>query len=251
MNLTGNTILITGGGSGIGRALAQRFCALGNKVVIAGRNENALADVRSAYPDIAAMTLDLSDADSVRAFAGDIIESHPSLNVVISNAGIAQIEDLQRCPEDLDTPERAVEINLLGPIRLTSALLPHFLAKRGSTIMTVSSGLAFVPYAAMPTYCATKAAIHVYTMALREQLRGAGIDVIEIVPPYVQTQLTGAHQACDPRAMSLDVFADEVLEILGGDPVSGEVVVERARPERFAEKNKDIERLFAELNQRF
>lgn len=171
MQISGNTILITGGGSGIGKALAEQFHAKGNNVVIAGRNVAALEAVASANPGMSWLALDIGDAASIQGFASELIARHPDLNIVLNNAGIMELEDLRAAPGILDVAERTIATNLLGPIRLTSALLPHLQQQPSSSVIMVSSGLAFVPMAVTPTYSATKSAIHAYTMSLRHQLR--------------------------------------------------------------------------------
>jgi uncharacterized oxidoreductase len=171
MKTTNNTILITGGGSGIGRVLAEAFHALGNQVIISGRGNKALDETTAANPGMKSMTVDIADAASIRSFAVRLAEAHPSLNVLVNNAGIMRLENLLAPPEDLADAEVTITTNLLGPIRLTAALLPLLLKQPRATVMTVSSGLAFVPLTMTPTYCATKAAIHSYTQSLRYQLK--------------------------------------------------------------------------------
>ena len=246
MNLTGNTILITGGGSGIGRGLAEAFLAAGNQVMIAGRRPKPLEEVTSANPGMKAITLDIQDPQSIRAVAAHLATDHPALNVVIHNAGIMR-------PESIDSPNSAdaqemITTNLLGPIRLTAALLPLLKRQPRSTIMTVSSGLAFVPLAMTPTYCATKAAIHSYTLSLRWQLKSTHTEVIELIPPYVQTELMGPTQAQDPRAMPLAAFISEVIQILKTQPALTEICVERVKPLRFAAQNRTFDPTFQGLN---
>lgn len=247
MNITGNTILITGGGSGIGRALAEAFHKAGNQVVIAGRRETLLDEVTSANPGMEALLLDIQDKDDVAAFARHAVEAFPALNVVINNAGIMRSEAIA-AGDFLATAEETVATNLLGPIRLTAALLPHLLAQPRSAILTVSSGLAFVPLAATPAYSATKAAIRSWSMGLREQLKTTSVEVIEIAPPYVQTELLGPQQAVDPLAMPLSEFIAEVMTLLESQPESGEIIVERCKPLRFAAENGQVAAVFAQLN---
>ncbi len=244
MKTTGNTILITGGNSGIGRALAEAFHARGNKVIITGRRQETLDEVSAANPGLVAMTLDISDADGVKAFAERLVREHPDLNAVINNAGIMKREDLTAAPGYLQTAEETIATNLLGPIRLTAALLPHLLKQQDATILTVSSGLAFVPMAATPTYSATKAAVHSYSMGLRQQLKDTAVEVIEIVPPYVQTTLMGERQANDPTAMPLADFISEVMDILTNQPDAQEVVVERCKPLRYAAETGNMGKMF-------
>lgn len=234
MKTTGNTILITGGGSGIGRGLAEAFHARGNRVIISGRGRKALEETVAANPGMQALTVDMADPVSIRSLAARLTEAHPSLNVVINNAGIMRTENVRLQPEDLADAEATVTTNLLGPIRLTAALLPHLLKQPRATVMTVSSGLAFVPLALTPTYCATKAAIHSYTQSLRYQLRDTAVEVLELVPPYVATRLMGDHQAEDPRAMPLDEFIAEVMDLLGTQPDATEICVKRVQPLRGA-----------------
>lgn len=248
MKMTGNTMLITGGGSGIGRALAEAFHALGNKVIISGRRQSSLDDVTAANPGMVSMVLDATKADGIRSFADTLIRKQPDLNVVINNAGIMKNEDITAAPDYLDIAEETIATNLLGPIRLTAALLPHFLPKPHAAVLTVSSGLAFVPMVATPTYSATKSAIHAYSMALREQLKNTSVEVIEIAPPYVQTTLQGEKQATDERAMPLDEFVAEVMGILTSRPDEKEVIVERCKPLRFAAENGNFDRVFGMVN---
>jgi len=236
MKTTGNTILITGGGSGIGRGLAEAFHKLGNKVIIAGRRQQVLDETTSANPGMASAVLNIEDAASVRTFAAKLTADYPALNVVINNAGIMRPENVLQSADTADA-EAIITTNLLGPIRLTAALLPHFLKQPHATIMTVTSGLAFVPLALTPTYCATKAAIHSYSESLRYQLKSTNVEVVELAPPYVQTELMGAGQAADPRAMPLKDYIAETIEIINTQPNATEILVERVKPLRFADAN--------------
>jgi uncharacterized oxidoreductase len=247
MKMNGNTILITGGGSGIGRALAEAFHGLGNTVIITGRRKSALDEVIAANPGMHAMTLDITDADAVNAFAADLAKAHPALNVVINNAGIMVPEKIADA-DYLKSAEETIATNLLGPIRLTAALLPHLLHQPDPTIVTVSSGLAFVPLVLTPTYSATKAGIHSYSMAIRQQLKGTPVKVIEIAPPYVQTHLMGENQAVDPNAMPLADFIAEVIDILTKNPDAAEVIVDRCKPLRFAAESGNFDAVFTGLN---
>ena len=248
MKIADNTILITGGGSGIGRALAEAFHKAGNRVIISGRRKAVLDEVTAANPGMASMVMDATDAAGIRAFAEALVKAHPTLNAVINNAGIMRPEDIAAAPDYLDTAEETIATNLLAPIRLTAALLPHFLKQPAATVLTVSSGLAFVPMVLTPTYSATKSAIHAYSIALREQLKETPVEVIEIVPPYVQTTLMGEGQASDERAMPLDAFISEVMDILENRPDEKEVVVERCKPLRFAVQNGNFDQVFAMIN---
>ena len=248
MQTTGNTILITGGGSGIGRGLAEAFHAQGNQVIISGRRQSALDAVTAANPGMAAFTVDMSDPASVAQLATEVTTAFPALNAVINNAGIMLDEDVLGAPGYLDIAEATIATNLLGPIRLTAALLPHLLAQPSASVLTVSSGLAFVPKASTPTYSATKAAIHSYSQSLRYQLRNTSVEVIEIAPPYVQTYLQGAAQASDPNAMPLADYLAETMSLLAGTPENGEVLVQRVHRQRFAEQNGQAAAVFGFIN---
>ena len=247
MDITGNTILITGGGTGIGRALAEALHARGNQVIITGRREGPLAETVAANPGMAFAVLDVADPAAVRAFAAQAVKDHPTLNVVINNAGVMLAEDLKAEPFDLDTVETTIATNLLGPIRLTAALLPHLRAQPRATVMTVSSGLAFIPLAATPTYNATKAAIHSWSQSLRHQLAGTSVEVLELAPPAVATDLMPGH-AKNPNSMPLADYTAEVIGLIErGETPRGEILVERVKPLRFAEVN-GYEAVFERLN---
>ena len=245
MQNSGNTILLTGGTSGIGLALAQRFHAAGNTVIITGRRAALLDQITADHPGMIGHPLDVADAEAVRAFSARIAADHPALNVVIHNAGIMVAEDVTG--DFLDTAEATVVTNLLGPIRLTAALMPHLLEQPRATIMTVSSGLAFVPLVRTPTYSATKAAIHSWSQSLRAQLRDTGVEVLELAPPAVQTDLMPGH-ATDPNAMPLADFIDEVMGILGQDPTPPLVGVKRLDFLSKAEAEGRYDQTFARLN---
>ncbi len=174
--------------------------------------------------------------------------AYPSLNAMINNAGIMVPEHIGASSDYLSTAEDTITANLLGPIRLIAALLPQLRTQKDAAILTVSSGLAFVPMALTPTYSATKAAIHSYSMAIREQLKDSGPQVIEIVPPYVQTTLMGERQASDPNAMPLADFISEVMDILTRQPDVREVVVERCKPLRYAAENGNFDAMFNGIN---
>lgn len=244
MQKGGNTILVTGGGSGIGAALAHEWHAAGNQVIIAGRRQAALDAVTAEHPGMVAMTLDMADGEAISAFAARLVAQFPALNVVVHNAGIMVAEDRV----DIDIAEATIATNLLGPIRLTHALLPHLLKQPAATLMTVSSGLAFVPLAATPTYSATKAAIHSWSMSLRHQLKDTNVEVIELAPPGVQTELMPGH-ADNPQMMPLDDFIAEVMGLLAQEPPLQEICVERVKFLREAERRGEFDQVFAALNQ--
>jgi uncharacterized oxidoreductase len=249
MNSSGNTILITGGGSGIGRGLAESLHRLGNRVILSGRRQSALDEVTAANPGMQSLILDVAEAGSIRSLAADVVEKYPALNVLINNAGIMRAEKLLEQPEDLADAEAIVATNLLGPIRLTAALLPHLKKQPHATILNVSSGLAFVPLALTPTYCAAKAGIHSYTQSLRWQLRNTNIEVLELIPPYVQTELMDGAQ--DPRAMPLNEFIAETMSLLTQQPTPPEIVVERVKPLRLAAEGGRYDGVFLGMNSNF
>lgn len=232
MKNTGNTILVTGGGSGIGQALAQRWHDAGNHVIITGRRQQVLNDAIAGRERMAAYVLDVTQAGDVDAFVKQVIAEHPRLNILVNNAGVFSPEKIAS-HRDIADAERMIATNIVGPIRMTNALIDHLTAQADAAIINVSSGLAFIPYPASPTYSATKAAIHSYTAAIRPLLKGK-VEVIEIVPPQVQTELSPG-QSEDPNSMPLDAFADEVMTLLHAENTPAEVCVERVRYFREAE----------------
>lgn len=246
MQMTGNTILITGGGSGIGRALAEAFHALGNQVIIAGRRQAKLDEVSAANPGMRSAALDIEQAADIRRFSEQSRRDFPALNVVIHNAGIMRDEDLKG--GSLDAAEATIATNLLGPIRLNAALLPQLLAQPHAAVLTVTSGIAFMPRANTPSYGATKAGLHSYTQALRYQLQDTVVQVIELVPPFVQTELQGPAQASNPNAMPLADYIAETMRLLQSSPDATEILVERVKPQRFAEARGEYDAFFKRYN---
>jgi uncharacterized oxidoreductase len=224
MKLTGNTIFITGGGSGIGRALAEAFHQRGNKVIISGRRRATLSEVVTANSGMEAIELDITDPVSIGAVATKLLAEHPDLNVLINNAGIMLPDRAgSRVSETLlvDT----VTTNLLGPIRMTGALVEHLKGKKDAVIAYTGSILGFVPMAVTAVYSATKAAIHSYALSQRFLLKDRGVRVIEIAPPWVRTDLMNSREA--EQAMPLDRFISEAMTLLGTD--SDEIVVDAAK----------------------
>ena len=246
MQISGNTILITGGGSGIGRGLAEALHALGNHVIIAGRRKALLEEVVEANPGMKSLVLDIEDRTAMRSLATRLASEFPAVNVLINNAGISRSENLLDQQDDLADAEAMVTTNLLGPIRLTAALLPLLRKHEHSTIINVSSGLAFVPLAFVPTYNATKAALHSYTLSLRYQLKGTTTEVLEIIPPYVQTDLAGGAE--DPRAMPLKDYIAETMDLLTSQPTPQEICVKNVHALRFAAEEKRFESTFNGMN---
>lgn len=247
MQTTGNTILITGGGSGIGRELAVRFNDLGNTVIVTGRRLQPLQEMIACRRNMHAIELDVDDPAAIGAFARRVLAEHPNLNVLINNAGIMRHEDLT-ATSDLRDTEAQITTNLFGPIRLTNALIDHLKDRPNPVVVNVTSGLAFVPRADAAAYSATKAAIHFYTMSLRHQLDGQ-VKVIELVPPALQTELTPG-QSTREGYMPLNDFIDEAMTLFRQRPTPDEIVVERVRLQRLAEREGRFDQVFDRINSR-
>jgi uncharacterized oxidoreductase len=244
MNISGNTIFIPGATSGIGRGLAERFADAGNHVIVAGRREHLVREIAAGHDNIDGFSLDVTDPRSIEAAVSTIERSFPQTNVLITVAGIMRPEDVHTAGF-LPTAEATVATNLLGPIRLIGALTEFLAAKDDAAILTVSSGLAFVPLPITPTYSATKAAIHSFTQSLRIQLADTSIQVIEIVPPAVRTALMGLENA--EHAMPLDDFLSEVMELLESEPDADEILVENVKFLRYAEANGNRDEVLGRL----
>jgi uncharacterized oxidoreductase len=227
MNLKDNTIFITGGGSGIGRGLAEAFHKLGNKVIIAGRRRGHLDAVVAANPGMEALELDLADPASIDRTAKKLIREHPDLNVLINNAGIMQPDKAAGKIDDA-LLFATVNTNLIGSIRMTSALIEHLKTKQNAVVAYTGSVLGFVPLALTAVYSSTKAALHSYALSQRFMLRDTKVRVLEIVPPWVRTELMNSQEA--EQAMPLDQFISEAIAVLGSDV--NEIVVAGAKPLR-------------------
>jgi uncharacterized oxidoreductase len=227
MKLTGNTIFITGGGSGIGRGLAEALHKLGNTVIISGRHKNHLDTTTQANPGMISVELDLENPASIAKVAENLTKNFPALNVLINNAGIMQIDDAAGPIAD-GLLVSTVTTNLLGPIRLTSALIEHLKKQPAAALIYNTSVLGFVPLALTAVYSSTKAALHSYVLSQRYKLKGSAVTVLEIAPPWVQTDLLGSNN--NPRAMPLGEFIEETIKVLGTE--ANEILVERAKPFR-------------------
>ncbi len=223
MKITGNTILITGGGSGIGRGFAEALHKQGNQVIISGRRTGHLEQVVKANPGMKSIELNVEDPASIAAVAQKLTAEFPKLNVLINNAGIMKPDFVENPVNHADVTS-IITTNLIGPIYMTSALIEHLKKQPSATVITVSSGLAFVPLSMTATYSATKAAIHSYSLSLRHRLKNTSVKVVEIAPPWVKTELMGEND--DPRQMPLDEYIAETMKILATDV--NEVVVGRA-----------------------
>jgi uncharacterized oxidoreductase len=224
MKMTGNTIFITGGGTGIGQALAIAFHGLGNKVIIAGRRKAPLEETAKAHPGMDFRTLDMRDPLSIAEAADWLVMTHPEVNVLINNAGVMSGDNTGGFMDD-DLTLATIETNLLGPMRMTSALIEHLKTRPDAVLANVTSGLAFTPLAHSAVYSATKAALHSWTLSLRFRLRGTSVRVLEVAPPWVQTDLMGGRD--EPRAMPLQDFIDETMRSFASG--SDEVLVERVK----------------------
>jgi uncharacterized oxidoreductase len=230
MKLTGNTIFITGGGSGIGRALAESLHKNGNQIIIAGRRREVLEEVIQANPGgMKAIELDMEDPARIEHVAKTIIADFPAVNVLINNAGIMKGDNVGGVVDDAVLTS-TIGTNLTGLIRMSSAFVEHLKQQPSATIINVTSGLAFTPLALNAIYCATKAAVHSYTYSLRYKLKDTSVRVLEVAPPYVQTELTGARQKNDPMAMPLEDYIKETLQLLETD--ADEILVERVKRQR-------------------
>ncbi|UPL17590.1 SDR family oxidoreductase [Microbacterium aurugineum] len=247
MNISGNTIFIPGATSGIGLALAVRLHARGNTVIVGGRREDRLTAIAGEHPGIHTVRIDTTDADSIHAASRAVLAEHPALNVLITMAGVMRAEDWTTPTGFLSTAEETVETNILGPIRLSAAFVEHLRAQPEATIMTVSSGLAFAPLRATPSYNASKAAIHMLSESLRLQLEGSSVSVLELEPPAVRTPLMPGHEE-NESAMPLNEFIDEVMELIESRPNATEIQVERVKFLRYGEARGDYDRVVATLN---
>lgn len=226
MDISGRTVLIVGGTSGIGRGLAQRFADAGSTVVVGGRHLDGVDGFET-------VEVDVTDAASVQRARNEVVDRHPDLDVVVTMSGVMLVEDL-RDPAHAAQAETTIAVNLLGTIRVVDAFTPHLIARGRGDLITVTSGIAFMPFPLMATYGASKAGVHSYTVSLRAQLAGTGVTVTELVPPAVAT---AGQEQVNPRALPLDTYLDEALSLLTRTPTPDEVVVERALPLRWAERD--------------
>src|SRR5882757_986094 len=224
MKLTGNTILITGGGSGIGRGLAEALHKRGNQVIISGRRKDRLTEVANANPGMRWVEIDIEDPASISAVAGKLVADYPKLNVLFNNAGVMNVDDVSAAVDE-KLLVSTLTTNVMGPIRMTGALIEHLKRQTEATVINTTSVLGFVPLAITAVYSSTKAAMHSYKMSLRYKLKGTRVRVLELTPPWVQTDLLGSNN--EPRAMPLAEFIEATMRVLGTD--ADELLVEQAR----------------------
>lgn len=240
MDITTRTVFIAGGTSGIGRELARRLTAAGSTVVVGGRSAAALAEL--AAEGIAGVEIDVTDAGSVARARDRVLELRPDLDTVVTMSGVMLMEDL-RDPAHFEAARTTVDTNLLGTIRVADAFTPHLVARGGGAIMTVTSGIAYLPFPPMPTYAASKAAVHAYSEALRAQLADSGVEVVELVPPAVAS---AGQEKVNPHALPLDGFVTEVLDLLSQHPTPRQILVRGVQMHRWAERDGTYDDLVAQ-----
>jgi uncharacterized oxidoreductase len=248
MNISGNTVFIPGGTSGIGLALALALQARGNTVIVGGRRAGVLEQVAAGHPGIDTVRIDTTDPSSIDAAARQVLAAHPDLNVLVTMAGIMRAEDWRKPASFLASAEEVITTNVLGPVRLIAAFTEHLQSQPDATIVTVSSGLAFTPLAVTPSYSAAKAAVHMLSESVRLQYAGTSVQLLELVPPSVQTDLMPG-QADNEAAMPLDAFTAEVMTLLETQPDAKEIQVERVKFLRYGEARGDYDQVVAVLNQ--
>ena len=248
MEMRSNTILITGGTSGIGKGLAEAFHKLGNQVIIGGRRVDRLRAICAANPGMRHFFMDVTNARTIRETARKIIAEFPALNCVFNNAGIQRRHNFAEGAVDDAGMLAEIRTNLLGLLRVSAELLPHLKTQPRATLVNVSSGLAFVPLSAFPVYCATKAAVHSFSLTLRQQLKGSNVKVIELIPPYVATELGGASKAPPGalRQMPLETFISETMNELAGE--ADEIAIGGAKNLFGASNPENVKAMFAGMN---
>lgn len=249
LKTSGNTVLVTGGSSGIGFALARAFSNSGNKVIICGRNEEKLQRAKEKLPGIEAKKCDISQREDVESLVRWIDLEYPQLNILVNNAGIQRSIELKKGIQEVDKGQAddEISINFRAQVILSEFFIPNFLKRpEGTVIVNVSSGLAFVPIARFPIYCATKAAIHSFTMSLRYQLKDTKIKIFELIPPTVyDTELKGRPLEKSDWTVSSAEVADAMMKGLETDEF--EIAVGSTRNWLRASKN-DLDQAFGNIN---
>ncbi|WP_042410164.1 SDR family oxidoreductase [Streptacidiphilus carbonis] len=244
MDITNRTVFIAGGTSGIGLELARRFAAAGSTVIVGGRRTDLLD--RISAEGFGTVPVDVTDQASVDRARDTVLLSHPDLDTVVTMSGVMILEDL-RDPGHFSAAEQTIDVNLLGTVRVIDAFTPHLIARGAGTVVTVSSGIGFLPFPVMPTYAASKAAVHAYSEALRAQLDGTGVEVAELVPPAVATTPEQAQR--NPNALALDDFATEVMDLLRAEPTPHQILVKAVLMHRWAERDGTYDELVAQRSQ--
>jgi uncharacterized oxidoreductase len=244
MDITNRTVFVSGATSGLGLDLARRFAAAGSTVIVGGRRTDLLD--RIAAEGFTTVQIDVTDQAGVDRARDTILHAHPELDTIVTMSGVMIPEDL-RDPAHFSDAEKIVDTNLLGTIRVIDAFTPHLLARGAGTIVTVTSGIGFLPFPVMPTYAASKAAVHAYSEALRAQLDGTGVEVAELVPPAVATTPEQAQR--NPRALGLAEFGTEVMDLLKADPTPHEILVKGVLMHRWAERDGTYDELVAQRSQ--
>lgn len=243
MDLSDRTVLVVGGTSGIGRELARRFAAAGSTVAVGGRSAQALSELSDE--GFGTFAVDVTDGACVARAAEAVLARYPELDTVVIMSGVMLLEDL-RDPAHFEAARTTIDTNLVGTIRVIDAFTPHLVRRGSGTIVTVTSGIAFLPFPPMPTYAASKAAVHAYSEALRAQLDGTGVGVVELVPPAVAT---AGQEKVNPQALPLDDFAAEAMRLLSQHPTPDEILVERVLMHRWAERDGTYDDLVAKRSQ--
>ncbi|MFD8093446.1 SDR family oxidoreductase [Streptomyces malaysiensis] len=243
MDLSNRTVLIVGGTSGIGRELARRLAAAGSTVAVGGRSPEALSEL--AEEGFGTISIDVTDSVSVSSARDTALTRYPELDTVVTMSGVMLLEDL-RDPAHFEAAATTIDTNLLGTIRVIDAFTPHLVRRGAGTLITVTSGIAFLPFPPMPSYAASKAAVHAYSEALRAQLDGTGVGVVELVPPAVAT---AGQEKVNPHALPLDDFATEVMQLLSQDPTPHEILVKGVLVHRWAERDGTYDDLVAQRSQ--
>ena len=248
MNTSGNTILITGGATGIGLALAEAFLEKENEVIICGRREDKLAQAKDKFPQLHTLTCDVADRQKQKQLYVKVLANHPALNILVNNAGIQKEVNFKKGLTDLQDEEDEIAINLQAPVRLSARFIPHLFKQKKAAIVNISSGLAFIPIAFMPLYCATKAALHSFSLSLRHQLRNTPVRVFEIIPPTTDTELDrGARdrRGQADRGIQPDIVAAAAIEAMEKDEF--EIAVGQAEFLRNSSRT-DFQNVFKRMN---
>lgn len=224
MDLSEKTVLITGGSSGIGLGLAQAFHDRGSNVILCGRNEETLAAAAESLPGVVTVPCDVADEQQRKDLAADVLGRFPDLDVLVNNAGVQNYIDLKKGYEEFKSGEDEITINFVAVVELTALFIEHLLGRPSAAVVNIGSGLAFMPSPTAPIYCATKAAIHTYSMLLRHQLKDTSVEVVEVIPPLVDTNLNRAGREASGRpfrGVSLDEYLPIVIEGLesGSDTI--------------------------------